>query len=66
MRILALASGVAALALAGPAVAQKSGHGGGHGGGKPAKVERGGGGGGQARAERRTELAGDVDEQPQG
>jgi hypothetical protein len=47
MRNILLAAGVAALALAAPATAQK-------GGGKPAKVERGGGGGGKsAKADRR-------------
>ena len=51
MRNILLAAGVAALALAAPATAQKGGD---KGGGKPAKVERGGGGGGKsAKADRR-------------
>lgn len=56
MRNLILLAGVAALALAAPAAAEKGGKGGGHGqgGGNPAKVEHGGGHGGgkPARAER--------------
>jgi len=44
-----LAAGVAAMAIAAPASAQKGGHGGGHGkgGGQPAAAQGGGGGGGQ-------------------
>jgi hypothetical protein len=55
MRNILLAAGIAALALAAPASAQKGGDkGGDRGGGKPAKVERGGGGPGKsAKGERR-------------
>ncbi|GAA4008964.1 hypothetical protein GCM10022280_02200 [Sphingomonas swuensis] len=49
MRNISILAGAAALAIAGPALAQGKGNGGGGpkgGGGVPAKVERGGGGGG--------------------
>ena len=54
MRTIWLLAGAAALAAAGPALADKGGKGGGKGGGggHAAKVERGGGGGGKAKAER--------------
>lgn len=54
MRMLFLAAGVASLALAAPALAEKGGHGGGKkGGDHAAKFERGSGGGGKAfKAER--------------
>jgi hypothetical protein len=73
MRNSIIFAGVAALALAGPALAQGKGQGGPKGGGGPAKVERGGGpqkagrmpggnGGGprEVRVERRQEVARDA------
>jgi hypothetical protein len=53
MKNLILAAGVAALAIAAPATAEKGGKGGNGGGKGGAKVERGGGGGGGPKMERR-------------